>query len=150
MLYEEATQRYSTICLEEEDKGTCDRSHVGTVIIGLSYCITARGHNTAPGSMPTCDEIGHEMVEGHCVRTIHAEINAIAQAARRGVITDGGIMFVSYVPCLNCAKAIIQAGITEVYARTIRYEEGYNLLTKAGIPIYDWEGKPFDLNKPKE
>jgi deoxycytidylate deaminase len=65
--------------------------------------------------MEHCDTIGHMMEDNHCVRTIHAEVNAIAQAARNGVAIDGASMYVNVLPCWNCFKQIVNAGIKEIY-----------------------------------
>jgi len=82
--------------------------------------ILATGYNGAPAGMDHCIDVGCLMVDGHCVRTLHAEQNAIIQAAQFGVSTQGGEIYITSGPCLNCAKAIINAGITKVW-----YWEGY-------------------------
>ena len=64
-------------------RSTCDRANVGAVI-ARNKVILSTGYNGAPRGLPHCDDVGHEIVDGHCVRTIHAEANAIAQAARNG------------------------------------------------------------------
>jgi dCMP deaminase len=61
-----------------------------------------------------CDDVGHLMVDGHCVRTIHAETNAIIQAALHGVSTRGATCYVTHLPCINCTKALINAGIHRI------------------------------------
>ena len=69
-------------------RATCDRQHVGAVIV-VDKQVVATGYNGSVRGMPHCHEVGHDMESGHCVRTIHAEMNALAQAARRGVAVAG-------------------------------------------------------------
>ena len=75
--------------------------------------ILTTGYNGSPAGLAHCDEIGHLMVEGHCVRTLHAEQNAIIQAALHGVSVAGGTIDVTHQPCITCAKMIINAGLGE-------------------------------------
>ncbi len=101
-------------------RSTCDRAMVGTVLVREKRILTT-GFNGSPMGQPHCDEVGHLMVEGHCVRTIHAETNAIIQAALHGVSTKGAICYVTHFPCINCTKALINAGITRlVYGLSYR------------------------------
>ncbi|MBD3165883.1 hypothetical protein GF324_04755 [bacterium] len=93
---------------------TCDRAKVGAVIVRGKRVI-ASGYGGAPPGTPTCDEVGHAMWHGHCVRTVHAEMNAIAQAARFGPSVDGCDMYCTVMPCWNCAKMIAAVGINRVY-----------------------------------
>jgi dCMP deaminase len=103
-------------------RGTCDRGRVGCVIAKDKRIISA-GYVGSPAGIKHCDEIGHEMhtvdygegdVQRHCVRTAHAETNAIIQAARFGVSTEGGVLYCMMTPCYACAKNIINAGIKRV------------------------------------
>lgn len=98
-------------------RATCDRRHVGAVIVRDNHPI-ATGYNGSPPGLPHCDEIGHllRMVDGRasCFRATHAEQNAILTAARFGHRTEGATIYVTAQPCLNCAKAIITAGIVRV------------------------------------
>jgi dCMP deaminase len=102
------------------ERSTCDRALVGCVLV-LEKRILTTGFNGSPAGLPHCEEVGHLMVEDHCVRTIHAETNAIIQAALHGVSTKGCTCYVTHFPCINCAKALINAGITRlVYAVAYR------------------------------
>ncbi len=94
-------------------RSTCDRARVGAVIVKDRRILTT-GYNGAPAGLPHCDDVGHLMVAGHCVRTLHAEQNAIIQAALHGVSVAGSTMYVTHQPCLNCAKMIINAGLLRV------------------------------------
>ena len=105
-------------------RGTCDRGRSGSMLI-KDKRILATGYVGAPVGLPSCDDIGHEMhtvinEDGtnsrHCIRTAHAEMNAIANAARVGVAINGGTLYCQMVPCYSCAKVIINAGIVRVVA----------------------------------
>ena len=103
-------------------RGTCDRGRNGAVIVKNKRIITT-GYVGAPVGMPHCDEVGHLMsdvvnpdgtISKHCVRTLHAEQNAIIQAALHGISTEGATLYVKFEPCFTCAKMIINAGIKRV------------------------------------
>jgi dCMP deaminase len=105
-------------------RGTCDRGRNGAVLVKNKRILTT-GYAGAPAGLPHCDEVGHMMAETtdsnrnkskHCVRTTHAEQNAITQAALHGVSTEGATMYTKLVPCFACAKMIINAGIERVVA----------------------------------
>lgn len=91
-------------------RSTCDRMHVGCVIV-RDNIILSTGYNGSLRGAKHCDDAGHEMVDGHCVRTVHAEVNAICQAARLGIKLDGATAYVTHEPCHRCAKALWQAGV---------------------------------------
>ncbi len=101
------------ITFQVAKRSTCDRAHVGAIIVKDRRILTT-GYNGAPAGLPHCDEIGHLMINDHCVRTLHAEQNAIIQAALHGVSVAGGTIYVTHQPCLTCAKMIINAGIRRV------------------------------------
>lgn len=86
---------------------------VGAVIVSNKN-ILSTGYNGSPRGMTHCDEIGHEMADGHCIRTVHSEANAIAQAARNGVSIDGATLYTTASPCYDCFKLIINSGIKRV------------------------------------
>lgn len=113
------------------ERSTCDRRKVGCVI-SRDGRILVQGYNGAPAGMPHCD-YPHEPNE--CL-AVHAEANAIAFAARWGVMLEGAILTCTDEPCLNCARLIINAGITQVsYARPYRLHDGLALLRDAGIKV---------------
>jgi len=94
-------------------RSTCDRAHVGCALVRDRRILTT-GYNGAPAGLPHCDDVGHLLVDGHCVRTLHAEQNALIQAALHGVSTEGATAYVTHQPCLTCAKMLINAGIRRV------------------------------------
>lgn len=116
------------------ERSTCDRAFVGCVLV-LEKRILTTGFNGSPSGQPHCDEEGHLMVEGHCVRTIHAETNAIIQAALHGVSTRGSTCYVTHFPCINCAKVLVNAGINRlVYSVAYRQDPiAMQFLQSAGI-----------------
>ena len=110
------------IAFAVSERSTCDRAFVGCVLV-LEKRILTTGFNGSPAGLPHCDENGHLLVDGHCVRTIHAETNAIIQAALHGVSTKGSTCYVTHFPCINCTKVLINAGITRlVYSVAYRVD----------------------------
>lgn len=95
-------------------RSTCDRKHVGAVIVRDRVILTT-GYNGSMAGAPHCDDEGHLMIDGHCTRTIHAEMNAIAQAAKNGIMIDGADIYVTARPCWNCFRVIANSGIENVY-----------------------------------
>ena len=105
---------FMNIAREVATRSTCDRKHVGAVIV-RDKTILSTGYNGSIKGLPHCDEAGHEMVEGHCVRTTHAEANAIVQSAKNGVKIDSAEIYVTASPCYNCFKLIANAGIKIIF-----------------------------------
>lgn len=97
-------------------RSTCLRRMVGAVIV-RDRRILATGYNGSPPGFVHCTDVGCLEVDGHCVRTIHAEVNAIVQAALHGVGTQGATLYCTDFPCLNCTKMLIGAGIVRVVYR---------------------------------
>jgi len=96
------------------NRSTCSRLAVGAIIVRDRRMISA-GYNGSISGGAHCSDEGCYIIDGHCVRTIHAEMNAILQCAKFGVLTQGAEIYVTHFPCLQCCKAIIQSGITTVY-----------------------------------
>jgi len=103
-------------------RGSCDRGRSGCVIT-RDRRIISTGYVGSPVGLPHCDEVGHEMhtvihedgsQSRHCIRTAHAEQNAICEAARMGIALDGSTLYCKMTPCYTCAKMIINAGIKRV------------------------------------
>lgn len=111
---------FMRIAIEVATRATCNRKHVGAVIVSEARSILATGYNGSAAGLPHCDEVGHMIEDGHCVRVVHAEVNAIAQAARNGVRLEGSTCYVTSSPCWNCFKTLVNAGI-----KTIKYHEFY-------------------------
>lgn len=122
---------------------TCDRLRAGAVLVKENR-ILASGYNGAPPRMDHCDEVGHLMEEGHCVRTIHAEHNAILQAAAiGGQSTKGSTLYTLASPCIHCAKYIVAAGIKRVVTEVVyRNEAVEKYFQDAGISYEVYEHNP--------
>lgn len=97
----------------QASRSTCKRLSVGAVLV-RDKRIIAGGYNGAVSGDDHCIDEGCYLRDGHCVRTIHAEMNAILQCARFGMSTDGASLYVTDFPCLQCTKSLLQAGIKEI------------------------------------
>ena len=104
---------FMRIAHDVASRATCERRKVGAVIVAEKRILTT-GYNGAPQGLPHCTEVGCKMENGHCIRTLHAEQNAIVQAALFGVSCQGSSLYVTCQPCNSCAKMIINAGIRKV------------------------------------
>ncbi|MCW5889358.1 MAG: dCMP deaminase family protein [bacterium] len=125
-------QYFMTITRQVAERSTCCRAKVGAVIV-RDKNILATGYNGAPAGMPHCLDVGCLVyksttpsgeVEENCFRTIHAEINAIAQAAKNGAQIRDGDIYITHTPCIHCFKVLINVGIRRVF-----YEKPYKLHT---------------------
>ena len=141
-------------------RASCDRGRSAAILV-RDNCILSTGYVGAPRGLKDCDEVGHdialvsisretEMEQGimavtseHCLRTVHAESNVIANAARMGIRTMGATMYCSMVPCETCAKLIIQAGIVRVVAKN-RYHRDER--TRTMFALVDIDLKVMDKN----
>ena len=127
---------FMQITFQVARRSTCPRAAVGAVIVRDKRILTT-GYNGAPTNLPHCTEAGCLMVNGHCVRTLHAEQNAIIQGALHGVDVSGSTIYVTHQPCLICAKMIINAGIQRVvYAGHYPDEIARGFLEGAGVELY--------------
>ncbi|HUD21149.1 MAG TPA: dCMP deaminase family protein [Candidatus Saccharimonadales bacterium] len=118
-------------------RGTCDRKQVGSVIV-RDKMILSTGYNGSIRGLPHCDEVGHDMVNDHCVRTVHAETNAVLQAARNGVAVLGATIYITASPCWDCFKLIANTGISRiVYGEFYREEKVIETAKTLGIELVD-------------
>lgn len=101
------------MALAVASRGTCDRKRVGAVLV-RDKAVLATGYNGSIRRAAHCDDVGHMMVGGHCVRTVHAEANAIAHAARHGVHVDGATLYVTCSPCWGCFRLVANAGVWRI------------------------------------
>ena len=125
-------QYFMTITREVAERSTCKRAKVGAVIV-RDKNILATGYNGAPAGMPHCIDVGCLMyqsktpngdTEENCFRTIHAEMNAIAQAAKNGSTIKDASIYITHTPCIHCLKVLVNTGIKSIY-----YEKPYKLHT---------------------
>ena len=130
---------FMNIAQEVATRSTCDRKHGGAVIV-RDKTILSTGYNGSIKGLPHCDEAGCEMVEGHCVRTTHAEANAIVQAAKNGVKIELSEIYVTASPCYNCFKLIANAGIKIIYYNELyRDERIFERAEEVGIKLVSLE-----------
>ena len=132
-------QYFMTITREVAERSTCLRAKVGAVIV-RDRSILATGYNGSPAGLPHCLDVGCLIYESrtpdgeleqNCYRTIHAEINAITQAARNGVAIRDADIYVTHTPCIHCLKVLINTGVSRVY-----YEKPYKLTTISDLLTY--------------
>ena len=128
---------FMNIAREVATRSTCDRKFVGAVIV-RDRSILATGYNGSIRGLPHCDEEGHLMEEGHCVRTVHAEANALVQAARNGVRIEGASIYVTASPCWGCFRLIANGGIVRiVFGEFYRDNKIFEFSQKLGIELVD-------------
>jgi dCMP deaminase len=126
---------FMRIATEVATRATCDRKHVGAVIV-RDKNILATGYNGSIHGLAHCDEEGHMLEDGHCVRTIHAEANAVIQAAKNGARIDGGTIYVTASPCWGCFKMIANAGLVKiVYGEFYRDQRIFDFAQRLGIEL---------------
>ena len=123
------------IARQAATRSTCDRKNVGAVIV-RDRTILSTGYNGSIRGMPHCDEVGHLMDSGHCVATIHAETNAILQAAKNGVNINKAELYTTASPCWNCFKMVVNAGIHRIYyGEFYRDKRSLEVAGKLGIEL---------------
>jgi len=133
------------MCEAVAARATCDRGKCGSVIVKDKRIMTT-GYVGAPAGLPHCDEAGHDLrkmineegqITQHCVRTLHAEQNAILQAARFGIPLEGATLYCKMTPCRTCAMMIVNAGIKRVVCEK-RYhadKDTIEIFKQAGIEL---------------
>ncbi len=128
---------FMNIALEVSSRSTCPRKHVGAVIV-RDRRLLSTGYNGSLRGLPHCDEVGCEMENGHCVATVHAEANAILQAAMNGVRIEGAEIYTTASPCWNCFKLIANAGLCGIYfAEFYREERIRDYAKRMGIRLLE-------------
>lgn len=132
---------FMDIAQQVATRATCDRAHVGCVIVRENR-ILVTGYNGSPPGIEHCDDAGHLLVDTHCVRTVHAEQNAICDAARRGVSLRNATAYLTHYPCLTCTKLLVSAGVIGVvYGNSYRVDPNASAIFEAlGIQTVCCEG----------
>jgi dCMP deaminase len=126
---------FMSIALQAATRSTCDRKHVGAVIV-RDKTILSTGYNGSIRGLPHCDDVGHMMDNGHCIATVHAEANAIIQAAKNGTAINGADIYVTASPCWNCFKLIVNSGIRRiVFFEFYRDERILSVAKQAGVEL---------------
>lgn len=121
-------------------RSTCPRRAVGAVLV-RDHRVIATGYNGSPSGQPHCTDAGCFIEHGHCVRTIHAELNALLQCARYGIATQGVDLYCTDMPCRYCARALVQAGIQRIYyMRAYESPETLELVAQTGVEMIQLAG----------
>ena len=130
-------QNYMGMAQRAAKRATCPRKHVGAVIV-LHDGIVSTGYNGSVRGMPHCTDVGCMMEDNHCVRTVHAEANAIIQAAKRGSEINGGTIYTTASPCWWCFKLIANSGLKKIiFGEMYRDERITQFAAEAGIELVD-------------
>ncbi len=136
---------FMEVCEAISKRATCDRGRSGCVI-ARDKQILATGYVGSPPGLPHCDQVGHQFKtvihedgnkSQHCVRTVHAEQNAICQAAKRGIALEGATLYCRMTPCRTCAMLIISCGISRVVCER-KYHAGAEseeMFARVGIEL---------------
>jgi len=128
-------QYFMQIARQVATRGSCDRKHVGAVLV-RGRTILSTGYNGSIRGLPHCDDVGHLMENGHCVATVHAEANAIIQAAKNGVRIEGATIYTSASPCWSCFKLIANSGCVRiVFGEFYRDPRIFEYSAKLGIEL---------------
>ncbi|QCK84090.1 competence protein ComE [Geobacillus kaustophilus NBRC 102445] len=124
------------MALLASERATCQRLKVGAVIV-KNKNVLATGYNGSASGEVHCIDEGCLMRDGHCIRTIHAEQNALLQCAKHGVNVNGASIYVTHFPCLHCTKSLVTVGIREiVYLNDYRNDEyALYLIERSGIKL---------------
>jgi dCMP deaminase len=126
---------FMNIALQVASRSTCDRKHIGAVIV-RDKTILSTGYNGSIRGLAHCDEEGHVMENGHCVRTVHAEANAITQAAKNGVNINDAEIYITASPCWTCFKLLANSGIKKVtYGEFYEDKRIFDAAKLAGIEL---------------
>lgn len=128
-------------------RSTCERLSVGTILVRDKRVI-AGGYNGAVSGDDHCIDVGCYVVDGHCLRTIHAEMNAVLQCSKFGIPTDGAEIYVTDFPCLQCTKSLLQAGIKKIYYMRNYHNDDYaiRLLKRKKVAVEQVKVEPKYLN----
>ena len=128
-------------------RSTCERLSVGAILVRDKRVI-AGGYNGAVSGDDHCIDVGCYVVDGHCLRTIHAEMNAVLQCSKFEIPTDGAEIYVTDFPCLQCTKSLLQAGIKKIYYMRNYHNDDYaiRLLKRKKVAVEQVKVEPKYLN----
>jgi dCMP deaminase len=128
------------------ERATCPRMHCGCVLVKDKF-VLATGYNGSPPGLPHCEDVGCLIVDNHCVRTNHAEINALVQAAIHGVNVSGSTAYITNMSCTTCAKALIAAGIKRVVVFSDFHDTlATDFFTSSGVEIVKLDMPQKEIN----
>tara|TARA_B100001750_G_scaffold37707_1_gene27135 strand:- start:187 stop:621 length:435 start_codon:yes stop_codon:yes gene_type:complete len=128
---------FMEIAHQVSKRSTCDRKNVGAVIV-RDKVILSTGYNGSIRGIKHCDEVGHLMENGHCVRTVHAEVNAVAQSAMNGTEIKDSSIYLTASPCWSCFKVIVNSGIKRIYfGEFYKDEKIFQFAQEIGVELID-------------
>lgn len=128
------------------ERSTCDRLRAGAILVRDNRLI-ASGYNGAPPHMDHCDDVGHLMEEGHCIRTLHAEENTLLQAAKFGMSTIDSTIYTTFSPCYHCLKKLLATEVKRIVAMQLyRDTRVFDACQKAGVVFELYEPDPAWLD----
>jgi dCMP deaminase len=134
------------VCEVVAFKSNCFKRKVGAIFVNEDHEILATGYNAPPKGFQHCDILYKNQVVdiintcgSPCMRNIHAEMNAIAQAAKRGQALKESVLYCTYTPCIDCARLLVNIGVQSVYVKDGNMDGGYEVLYQANIPLFSWE-----------
>jgi dCMP deaminase len=131
---------FMEIARQVATRATCDRKHVGALLV-RDRTILSTGYNGSIRGLPHCDDVGHMMENGHCVATVHAEANAIIQAAKNGVAINGATIYTTASPCWPCFKLIANSGCLKVvFGEFYRDPRIFEVAKTLGIELVGLDG----------
>lgn len=130
---------FMDIAAQVATRATCDRKHVGALLV-RDKTILSTGYNGSIRGLPHCDEVGHMMENSHCVATVHAEANAIIQAAKNGVGIDKATLYTTASPCWPCFQLIANSGCSKIiFGEFYRDPRVFEYAEKLGIELVGLE-----------
>lgn len=129
-------------------RSTCPKLSVGCVLTRNNHVIST-GFNGSISKDKHCIEEGCLEVDGHCIRTVHAEVNAVTQCAKQGIETEGAIAYITHFPCLNCVKVLLSSGVREIIYETSYKVDSYilDLLYRFDIQLKQVQISPQEILK---
>lgn len=128
------------------ERSTCPRMHCGCVLVKDRF-VLATGYNGSLPGHPHCDDVGCLIVDNHCVRTNHAEMNALVQAAIHGVNTNGAAAYITNMSCTTCAKALTAAGIKKVVVFSDYHDTlATQFYTQSGVELVKLDMPSVQIN----
>ncbi len=127
-------------------RSTCERLKVGATIVKDNRVISS-GYNGSVSGEAHCIDVGCLVEDGHCIRTIHAEMNALLQCSKFGVSTEGASIYVTHFPCVHCSKSLVQAGIKNIFysADYKNHEYALYLFENSGVHVEKVPFKPSEI-----
>ncbi len=138
---------FMNIARQVATRSTCARKHVGAVVV-RDRTILSTGYNGSIRGLDHCDDVGHLMENDHCVRTVHAEANAIAQAARHGVRLDDAEIYITASPCWSCFRLLANSGIVKIhYGEFYRDQRIHDFAQQLGLELVDLSAALRDEEK---